>query len=117
LIGVDESLVIGRIDRIPRIAGHDPTLGRLVFEGVEIFGLAGQKADHGAVFEGAARGAFTHQLGEVTRVWVVLLWGVFESRAEDAAPIRMALDESFTQVAGRQFGPSLEAHLYERKSD
>jgi mannosyltransferase len=56
------------------------------------------------------------QLGAVTRVWVVLLWGGFESRAEDAAPIRMALEQSFAQVAARQFGPSLEARLYERKS-
>jgi hypothetical protein len=53
-------------------------------------------------------------LASMSRVWVVLLWGGFESRAEDAAPIRAALDD-FTAVESRPFGPSLEARLYVRR--
>ena len=65
-VGVDEGDVLGRLDLVPGIAGHQPALGRVGLERVEIFGLAGQQADDEALaVEEAAVGALADELGEV----------------------------------------------------
>src|SRR5205085_5806845 len=55
LIRGQEGFVLGRADRVPRIAGDDPTDGGFVLERVEIFGLARELAGDEAVLEHAAR--------------------------------------------------------------
>ena len=55
------------------------------------------------------------RLHDVSRIWTLLVWGGFDSKAEDGAPIREVLEDSFEEVAGREFGPSVEVHLYERR--
>ena len=54
-----------RFDRVPGIAGDDPALRRLFLERIEIFRLAGEERNHGAILEQAAGIAFAHELDEV----------------------------------------------------
>jgi hypothetical protein len=56
------------------------------------------------------------RLKGVTKVWVVLSWGGFETLAEDASPIRTTLDQSFFPVMTRDFGGSLRVRLFNRKT-
>ena len=65
LICGDKRLVRRRVDRLPGIAGDRPSDRRLLLERIEIFRLAGEQADDGAVLERAAGRALAHQLGEV----------------------------------------------------
>ena len=65
LIGRHEGRMRRRLDRVPRIAGNDPSDRRLVLERIEIFRLAREQAHDGAVLERAPRGALAHELGEV----------------------------------------------------
>ena len=55
------------------------------------------------------------RLDSVTRTWAFLSWRGFDSRADDGAPIRRALEGGFTETSRREFGPSLEVRLYERR--
>ena len=57
--------MLGRLDAVPRVAGDDPAVGRLVLQRVEVLGLAGQHAHHLAVLEQAARVALAHELRQV----------------------------------------------------
>lgn len=57
------------------------------------------------------------RLRDVNRVWVMLHWGGFATRAEDASPLQVALEDGFKQMSGQQFGPSLEVRLYEREGE
>jgi hypothetical protein len=59
----------------------------------------------------------TARLRDVNRVWAMLNWGGFASRAEDASPLKVALEDGFKQMSGQEFGPSLEVRLYEREGD
>jgi hypothetical protein len=64
-VGLDELLVLGRIDRVPRVAGDHPVLRRLAAQRIEVFGLAGQQRHDLAPLEQAARIALAHELAEV----------------------------------------------------
>ena len=65
LISLEEGVVLRRLDVGPGIAGDDPACRRLGLQRIEIFGLAGQEADHRAVLKRAARVALAHELHEV----------------------------------------------------
>ena len=65
LVRLLERLVCGGVDAVPGIAGHQPAVGGLVFQGVHVFGLARQHADHLDALEEAARVAFAHELRQV----------------------------------------------------
>src|ERR671931_2082442 len=65
LIGADESLVLGRVDLVPRIAGDDPALGRVLLERIEILRLAGKQAHYGLALEEPACRAFAHEARKV----------------------------------------------------
>ena len=54
------------------------------------------------------------RLRQARRVWTFLVWGGFDSKAEDATPIRQVLEDEFTLVTRQWFGPSLEVRLYAR---
>jgi mannosyltransferase len=56
--------------------------------------------------------AAAEHLHTVTRVWTFLAWGAFESNAEDGGPIRRVLEDGYTLLERREFGPSLEVRLY-----
>jgi hypothetical protein len=48
------------------------------------------------------------------RVWVVLLWGGYENRHQDAQPLEAVLTREFEERARRAFGSELEVRLYVR---
>src|SRR5581483_2443835 len=78
-VGVEEALVLGRPDLAPGIAGDVPAGRRLVLERIEVFGLAAEEIEHGAVPERAALVALAHELGEVAG----------EERREDRVGLRV----------------------------
>src|SRR6516162_2795901 len=65
LISSKESLVLGRIDLAPGIAGDDPAGRCLVLEWIEIFRLAAQQIDHDAILKGAASATLAYEYGQV----------------------------------------------------
>src|SRR5262249_816003 len=65
LITSKESLVLGRIDLAPRIAGDDPAGRRFVLERIEIFRLTAQQIDHNAILKGAATATLAYKYGQV----------------------------------------------------
>src|SRR5262249_24005741 len=81
LIGGDERFVRRRVDRVPRIAGDDPSDRRLVLERIEIFRLAREQADDDPVLERAAGRALAHQLGEVSSNTLKMASGLASSIA------------------------------------
>src|SRR5215213_8536697 len=64
-VGVDEGLVFRLGQLLPRVAGGDPALRRLLAERQEVFGLAGEEARDGPALEQAARVALAHERREV----------------------------------------------------
>ena len=48
------------------------------------------------------------------RVWVVLIWGGFANRDQDADPLRVELDRDYTIAAEGQFGAQVQVRLYQR---
>src|SRR5574337_1236118 len=67
LVRLQERIVRGRVDAVPGVAGDDPSIRRVVLQRVEVFGLAGQHADHRAALEQASDVSLAHELGEVDR--------------------------------------------------
>src|SRR5581483_6713596 len=61
LVRADEGLVFRRIDLVPRIAGDDPALGRVLPQRIEVFGLTGKQADDRLALEQAARRSLAHE--------------------------------------------------------
>jgi len=51
-----------------------------------------------------------------SRVWVILLWGGFDSIHEDATPFRLVLNSEYKEVARSSFGSELRIFLYQRLS-
>src|SRR5262249_35006393 len=78
-VGVEEALVLGRVDRVPGVAGYPPALGRLVLQGIEVLGLAAEQIDHLAALEQATRAALAHEAREVPG----------EERREDRVGLRI----------------------------
>ena len=69
---IEASVVIGRktgvlprIDLVPGVAGHDPALGRFIFQHIEVLGLARQQGHYWRLGENAALVAFPHQFGQI----------------------------------------------------
>jgi mannosyltransferase len=48
------------------------------------------------------------------RVWVVLTWGGFANRDQDAEPLREALDRNYIIEGEGQFGAQVQVRLYQR---
>ena len=57
--------MLGRVDRVPGIAGDVPALRRLVLQRIEILGLAAQQVEHLDALEQAARVALAHEPREI----------------------------------------------------
>ena len=55
LVSFEKGGVVRDRNRVPRIAGHDPSHRRLILERVEIFRLASEQAYDRAILEEAAR--------------------------------------------------------------
>ena len=65
LISRKKRLMLGRLDGVPRIAGHHPAFGCFVLERVQILRLASQQAGHRSIAKQATGIALAHKLGEI----------------------------------------------------
>ena len=88
LVRVAEALVLRRVDRVPRIAGDVPADRRLVLQRIEVFGLAAEQVEHGAILEQSAQLAFADEAREVGT----------EQRRKDR--VRLRIDERLHDGAG-----------------
>src|SRR5690349_1815167 len=65
LIRAHERFVLRSIDLVPRVAGDDPALRRLVLQRIEILRLAREQAHHRLAFEKPARLTLAHEAREI----------------------------------------------------
>ena len=80
--------MLGRLDAVPGIAGHDPAFRRFVAQGIEVLGLAGEQRHHSPVLEEPAGLAFAHESRKIST----------EGHVEDR--IRPGIDQRLSHRTG-----------------
>ena len=92
VIGQEKGFVLGRLNAIPGVAGHDPAVRRFVAQRVQVLWLAGQHADHLAALKQATDVALAHKLGQISPEQHIenRVWPGIGQRLHHAAGVQLA---------------------------